>query len=201
MVVRLPEGDRISVSREKLMADIAVAMGGRVAEELIFGHEKVTAGAASDIQQATKIARHMVTQWGMSDKLGPVGYAENQQEVFLGHQITQIKNVSEATAQQIDAEIRRFVEEGYARARQTLTEKLDLLHGLARALLEHETLTGEEIAAVMRGEPVSAVRRTAAEAAASGGAGGIRRGSVPPSARPGTEDGPAGIAPTPQPGT
>jgi len=200
MVVRLPEGDRISVSREKLMADIAVAMGGRVAEELIFGPEKVTAGAASDIQQATKIARHMVTQWGMSEKLGPVGYAENQQEVFLGHQITQIKNVSEATAQQIDAEIRRFVEEGYARARQILTEKLDLLHALARALLEHETLTGEEVAAVMRGEPVPLARRSG-EAAASGSSGGIRRGSVPTSAPSEPNGGAAGIAPTPQPGT
>jgi cell division protease FtsH len=200
MVVRLPEGDRISVSREKLMADIAVAMGGRVAEELIFGPEKVTAGAASDIQQATKIARHMVTQWGMSEKLGPVGYAENQQEVFLGHQITQIKNVSEATAQQIDAEIRRFVEEGYARARQILTEKLDLLHALARALLEHETLTGEEVAAVMRGEPVPLARRSG-EAAASGSSVGIRRGSVPTSAPSEPNGSAAGIAPTPQPGT
>ena len=99
MVMRLPEGDRISVSREKLNADIAVAMGGRVAEELIFGHEKVTAGAASDIEQATKIARHMVTHWGMSDELGPMSYGENQQEVFLGHSITQTKHVSEATAQ------------------------------------------------------------------------------------------------------
>jgi cell division protease FtsH len=200
MVVRLPEGDRISVSREKLMADITVAMGGRVAEELIFGPEKVTAGAASDIQQATKIARHMVTQWGMSEKLGPVGYAENQQEVFLGHQITQIKNVSEATAQQIDAEIRRFVEMGYARAREILTEKIDLLHALARALLEHETLTGEEVAAVMRGEPVPIARRNG-EAASTGSAGGVRRGSVPSSARPDADEGPAGIAPTPQPGT
>ena len=200
MVVRLPEGDRISVSREKLMADIAVAMGGRVAEELIFGPDKVTAGAASDIQQATKIARHMVTQWGMSEKLGPVGYAENQQEIFLGHQITQIKNVSEATAQQIDAEIRRFVEEGYARARQILTEKLDLLHALAQALLEHETLTGEEVAAVMRGEPVPLARR-GGESAASGNSGGARRGSVPTSAPPEPDAGAAGIAPTPQPGT
>ena len=200
MVVRLPEGDRISVSREKLMADIAVAMGGRVAEELIFGYDKVTAGAASDIQQATKIARHMVTQWGMSEKLGPVGYAENQQEVFLGAQLTQIKNVSEATAQQIDAEIRRIVETGYARAREILTEKIDLLHALARALLEHETLTGEEVAAVMRGEPVAAVRRTT-EAASASGSGGPRRGSVPTSARPEAEEGPGGIAPSPQPGT
>ena len=107
-------GRPVSVSREKLEADIAVAMGGRVAEELIFGRDKVTAGAASDIEQATRIARHMVTQWGMSDELGPVGYAENQQEVFLGHSITQTKNVSEATAQKIDGEIRRIVEEGHA---------------------------------------------------------------------------------------
>ncbi len=199
MVVRLPEGDRISVSREKLMADIAVAMGGRVAEEMIFGHDKVTAGASSDIQQATKIARHMVTQWGMSDKLGPVGYAENQQEVFLGHQITQIKNVSEATAQQIDSEIRRLVDTGYARAQEILGEKLHLLHGLARALLEHETLTGEEIAAVMRGEPVPLARRAADAASTTSGSGGARRGSVPTSARP--DDGASGIAPSPQPGT
>src|SRR5688500_14414452 len=107
MVMRLPEGDRISVSREKLETDICVAMGGRVAEEQVFGRNKVTAGAASDIEQATRIARHMVTQWGMSDLLGPVGYAENQQEVFLGHSVTQSKNVSEATAQTIDREIRR----------------------------------------------------------------------------------------------
>ena len=113
MVMRLPEGDRISVSREKLEADIAVAMGGRVAEELIFGRDKVTAGAASDIEQATKIARHMVTQWGMSDELGPVGYGQNEQEVFLGHSVTQSKNVSEATAQKIDQEIRRIVDGGY----------------------------------------------------------------------------------------
>ncbi len=203
MVVRLPEGDRISVSREKLMADIAVAMGGRVAEELIFGYDKVTAGAASDIQQATKIARYMVTQWGMSDKLGPVGYAENQQEVFLGAQLTQIKNVSEATAQQIDAEIRRFIEIGYARAREILVEKIDLLHALARALLEYETLTGEEVAAVMRGEPLPLPARNAQTANASSGASNVRRGSVPSSGsgtRPDSESGAPGIAPSPQPG-
>ena len=112
MVMRLPEGDRISVSREKLNADIAVAMRAR-RREVIFGHDKVTAGAASDIEQATKIARHMVTQWGMSDKLGPMAYGENQQEVFLGHAITQSQNISEATARLIDAEIRRIVDEGY----------------------------------------------------------------------------------------
>ena len=123
MVMRLPLGDRISVSREKLNADIAVAMGGRVAEELIFGHEKVTAGAASDIEQATKIARHMVTQWGMSDKLGPMSYGENQQEVFLGHSVTQTKSVSEATAQLIDAEIRRLVEGGFGTAKTIIARE------------------------------------------------------------------------------
>jgi cell division protease FtsH len=195
MVMRLPEGDRLSVSREKLDADIAVAMGGRVAEELIFGREKVTAGAASDIEQATKIARHMVTQWGMSDELGPVGYAENTQEIFLGHSVTQTKSVSEATAQKIDQEIRRIVETGHATARKLLTEKLELLHGLAHGLLEHETLTGEEIAAILRGEPVPLARKV--EEAQAQGAG--KRSSVPPTTRPVDDTG--GIAPSPQPGT
>src|ERR687893_716786 len=152
MVMRLPEGDRISVSREKLEADIAVAMGGRVAEELVFGRNKVTAGAASDIEQATKIARHMVTQWGMSDELGPVGYSENQQEIFLGHSVTQSKNVSEATAQQIDGEIRRIVDEGYTKARTMLADNRHLLDEVAMALLERETLSGEEIGLLLRGE-------------------------------------------------
>ena len=192
MVMRLPEGDRISVSREKLETDIAVAMGGRVAEEQVFGRNKVTAGAASDIEQATKIARHMVTQWGMSDLLGPVGYSENQQEVFLGHSITQSKNVSEATAQQIDAEIRRLVEEGHTRARSLLGDNRHLLDRLALALLERETLTGEEIGMLLRGETLPPLE--------SGGSGSAtspvgRRGSVPTSARP-----EPGIEPSPQPG-
>ncbi len=196
MVMRLPEGDRLSVSRMKLEADIAVAMGGRVAEELIFGREKVTAGAASDIQQATKIARHMVTEWGMSDELGPVGYAENTQEIFLGAQLTQIKNVSEATAQKIDQEIRRIIEEGYRRARHILEEHLDKLHALAKALLEYETLTGEEIDRLMKGEPI--VRPEEPEQPGSGGAAATaegRRTSVPPTTRPAT--GPGGMAPQP----
>jgi cell division protease FtsH len=193
LVMRLPEGDRLSVSREKLEADISVAMGGRVAEELIFGRDKVTAGAASDIEQATKIARHMVTQWGMSDELGPVGYAENTQEIFLGHSITQSKNVSEATAQKIDQEIRRIVEGGYQTARRMLTERLESLHALARALLEHETLNGEEIGAILRGEPMPLGRKL--DEPAMPGAG--KRSSVPPTARPLDEP---GIEPSPQPG-
>jgi cell division protease FtsH len=199
MVMRLPEGDRISVSREKLKADIAVAMGGRVAEELIFGHDKVTAGASSDIEQSTKIARYMVTQWGMSEKLGPVGYAENQQEVFLGHSVTQSKNVSEATAETIDSEIRAIIEEGYAKARAILTEKLDLLHALAQALLEHETLSGEEIGALLRGEPMPPPKRWDETPSASAPSGGGRRGSVPTMGRP-TDPGPPGVQPSPQPG-
>jgi cell division protease FtsH len=196
MVMRLPEGDRISVSREKLNADIAVAMGGRVAEELIFGHEKVTAGAASDIEQATKIARHMVTHWGMSDELGPMSYGENQQEVFLGHSITQTKHVSEATAQLIDSEIRKIVDEGYSSAWSIISNDLDKLHDLANALLEHETLTGEEIGAVLRGEPLprsSGPSDVPPSATAPSG----KRGSVPTTAPPKDT---GGLEPSPQPG-
>jgi cell division protease FtsH len=196
MVMRLPEGDRISVSREKLKADIAVAMGGRVAEELIFGYDKVTAGAASDIEQATKIARHMVTQWGMSDKLGPMAYGENQQEVFLGHSITQSQNISEATARLIDAEIRGIVDEGYGTAQTIISGNLERLHDLAHALLEHETLTGEDVSAVLRGEPMpKAPPQEPPSAAAAGG----RRGSVPTTAPP-KEDSSGGMEPSPQPG-
>ena len=197
MVMRLPEGDRISVSREKLNADIAVAMGGRVAEELIFGHEKVTAGAASDIEQATKIARHMVTHWGMSDELGPMSYGENQQEVFLGHSITQTKHVSEATAQTIDSEIRKIVDEGYSTAWSIISNDLDKLHDLANALLEHETLTGEEIGAVLRGDPMpksSGPSDVPPNATAPSG----KRGSVPTTAPP--KEGTGGLEPSPQPG-
>jgi cell division protease FtsH len=196
MVMRLPEGDRISVSREKLNADIAVSMGGRVAEELIFGYDKVTAGAASDIEQATKIARHMVTHWGMSDKLGPLSYGENQQEVFLGHSVTQTKNVSEATSQLIDSEIRRLVEAGYETAQNVIKGNVPLLNDLANALLEHETLTGEEVSAILRGEPMPKAppHETPSAAAPAGG----KRGSVPTTAPPPRDTG--GMEPSPQPG-
>jgi cell division protease FtsH len=198
MVMRLPEGDRISVSREKLNADIAVAMGGRVAEEVIFGYDKVTAGAASDIEQATKIARHMVTQWGMSDKLGPMAYGENQQEVFLGHSITQSQNISEATARLIDSEIRRIVDEGYAGAQQVISNNLDRLHDLANALLEHETLTGDEVGAVLRGDPMPKAAPQEPTGASAAAASGGRRGSVPTTAPP--KDDAGGMEPSPQPG-
>lgn len=154
VVMRLPEDDRLSMTREKLHADLAVAMGGRVAEEIIFGNDKVTTGASSDISQATNIARKMVTEWGLSEKLGTIRYSQDQEEVFLGHSVSQSKNMSEETANLVDSEVRRIVEDGYNRAKQVLTENLDDLHTLAKALLEYELLSGDEIKALLRGEPI-----------------------------------------------
>ena len=193
MVVRLPEGDRISVSREKLEADITVAMGGRIAEEIVFGREKVTSGAASDLKMATQIARSMVTQFGMSDELGPLSYNENEQEVFLGHSITQQKNVSEETAHKIDLEVRRIVEQAYKRARGILDKNLESLHRIANALLEYESLSGEEVGAVMKGESV--VRPDDDEPVVPR----ERRGTVPSSSRR-KGKAPPDLEPTPQPG-
>src|SRR6185369_7231956 len=130
-------------------------MGGRVAEELIFGKDKVTSGASSDIQAATGLARNMVTRWGYSDQLGLVAYGDNQEEVFLGHSVSRTQNVSEATANIIDAEVKRLVQDGYDEAKRLLTERIDDLHTVAKALLEHETLSGDEILAVLKGvQPV-----------------------------------------------
>ena len=163
MVMRLPEGDRISMSRAKLLADLSVAMGGRIAEELIFGKDMVTTGASSDIQQATNIARHMVTDWGMSDKLGPLKYGEPEQEVFLGHSVTQSKSVSDKTAEIIDQEVRRIVEESYADAEKILKKHIDQLHMLANALIEYETLTGDEIQDLMAGKELNRADPTSPE--------------------------------------
>lgn len=154
MVMRLPEGDRISMSKAKLEADLAVAMGGRLAEEIIFGAENVTTGASSDIQMATNIARRMVTEWGMSDKLGFLRYSSDQEEVFLGHSVAQSKNMSDSTAALVDSEVRVIVDKAYARATQILHDKLEDLHTLAKALLEYELLSGDEIKALLRGEPI-----------------------------------------------
>jgi cell division protease FtsH len=155
MVMQLPEGDRYSMSYKWMVSRLCIMMGGRVAEELTFGKENITSGASSDIEQATKLARAMVTQWGFSDQLGQVAYGENQQEVFLGHSVSQSKNVSEATAQKIDNEVRRLIDEAYTQARTILTEKHDEFVALAEGLLEYETLTGEEIKALIRGEKPS----------------------------------------------
>ncbi len=145
MVMRLPERDQLSVTREKMYSDIAVAMGGRIAEEIIFGHDKVTSGASSDIDMATKMAKNMVTRYGMSEELGPLAYGENEDEIFLGRQITRQQHMSEETAKKVDAEVKKIVEKGYERAKQVLTEKIDDLHKLAKALLIYETLSGDEI--------------------------------------------------------
>ncbi|WP_391347744.1 ATP-dependent zinc metalloprotease FtsH [Azospirillum sp. A23] len=195
MVMRLPEGDRISLSQAKLLADLTVAMGGRIAEELIFGKERVTTGASGDIKMATEMSRRMVTEWGMSEKLGPLLYGEPTQEVFLGHSVTQHKNMSDRTAQLVDEEIRRIVDESYDRARVILTENIDQLHTLAKGLLEYETLSGDEINRLLRGEPI--LRDDDRETMAvpprpTTGSG--RRSSVPPST--GQESG--GIGPEPQ---
>ena len=153
MVMRLPERDALSLTRQKMKADLAVAFGGRLAEELVFGHDKVTTGAQSDIEQATRMARAMVTRFGMSDALGPIAYAENQEEVFLGHSVSRTQNISEATAQKIDSEIKLIVDEAYERAKTILTERSADLQLLARGLLEYETLTGDEIIALLKGIP------------------------------------------------
>ncbi len=171
MVMRLPERDSYSFHRDKMYANLSVAMGGRVAEELIFGHDKVTSGASSDIQMATNLAKAMVTQWGMSDKLGPLQYTENQEEVFLGHSVSRQQNVSEKTAELIDSEVKRLVIGGYDRAKQILTTHANELEAVAQALLEFETLTGEEIRKVIAGEPIE--RPDAADKLPPLGAGGV----------------------------
>ncbi|MFZ3180512.1 MAG: ATP-dependent zinc metalloprotease FtsH, partial [Methylocystis silviterrae] len=152
MVQGLPERDQISQSYEQLVAMLAMAMGGRVAEELIFGAAKTTSGAASDIQQATRIARAMVTQLGFSDKLGTVAYADPQQEQFLGYSLGRTQTFSEQTQETIDAEVRRLVQEAYEKARQILVDKRTDLDTLANALLEFETLSGDEIKGLLAGK-------------------------------------------------
>jgi cell division protease FtsH len=151
MVMRLPERDNYSYHRDKMYANLAVSMGGRVAEELVFGYDKVSSGASSDISYATGLARDMVTRWGMSDALGPLQYAEADEEVFLGYSVNRQKNMSNETAQAIDKEIRRVVEQGYDRAKNVLNEHRNELETLAKALLEYETLSGDEIKTVLDG--------------------------------------------------
>jgi cell division protease FtsH len=175
MVMRLPEGDRLSVSVAKLKADLAVAMGGRVAEEMIFGAEKVTTGASSDIAMVTNIATRMVTEWGMSEKLGLLAYAAPEREVFLGHSVTQSKNISDATARMVDEEVRKISDEALARARQLLTDHRDQLESIAQALLEYETLTGDEMRGLIAGKPIE---RAVEESARPKVVASARKGSL-----------------------
>ena len=151
MVMQLPEADRYSLDYQQMTSRLAIMMAGRVAEELIFGKDKITSGASSDIQAATGLARNMVTRWGYSDELGLVAYGDNQEEVFLGHSVSRTQNVSEATANVIDAEVKRLVQDGYNEAKRLLTERIEDLHKVAKALLEYETLSGDEIIAVTKG--------------------------------------------------
>ena len=154
MVMRLPESDRISMPKTKLKADLAVAMGGRISEQLIFGDSNITTGASSDISMATNIARKMVTEWGMSDKLGPLSYGENEQEIFLGHSVAVKKNVSEKTAEEIDKEVKKIVDEAYNKAKTIIKTHFKDLHKLAKGLLKHETLTGAEIKDLLKGKKI-----------------------------------------------
>jgi cell division protease FtsH len=147
----LPEDDRVSITRQQLEARLVMSYGGRTAEEIVFGRDRVTTGAASDIQQATAIARRYVTQWGLSEAIGPVLVGDNEQELFLGREIQHRREVSEQTAQVVDSEVKRVIEEAYARAKQTLEQNIDLLHAVAAALLERETLTREDINILTKG--------------------------------------------------
>jgi cell division protease FtsH len=192
MVMQLPERDKLSMSLEQMTSRLAIMMGGRVAEELVFGREKVTSGAASDIEQATKLARMMVTRWGLSDALGTVAYGENQDEVFLGYQVARQQNVSEETSRKIDGEIKRLVEAGYAEAQQILTDKRADLEMLAKGLLEFETLSGDEIKDLLAGKRPS--RESVIEPSTP-------RSSAVPTAgkgRRGPEPGPGPLEPQPQ---
>jgi cell division protease FtsH len=148
----LPEDDRVSITRQQIEASLAMAFGGRAAEEIVFGRERVTTGAASDIQKATHVARRYVTQWGLSDAIGPVQVGDNEQELFLGREIQHRREVSEKTAQLVDTEVKRVIDQAYQRATGVISENLELLHAIAAALLERETLTREDFAVLLRGE-------------------------------------------------
>ena len=182
MVMRLPEGDRISLARDKIYADLRVACGGRIAEELIFGDDKVTTGASSDIRMATDMARRMVTEWGMSDKLGFLAYSADEQEVFLGRSVSQQKNMADSTASIIDSEVRRIVDEAYDAATKILKKHNVELERLAQGLLEYETLDGEEIKIIVEGGTL--VRKDADDTPAKPGPVRKSRTGLPGTGRP-----------------
>jgi len=190
VTMALPEKDRYSYTKGWMESRIAMCFGGRIAEQLIYGESHLNSGAADDIRQATGMARRMVTEFGMSEKLGPLRYSENEEEVFLGHSVTQRKNVSDDTAKLIDQEVRRIVEEGEQKAREILSKNLDGLHVVAKALLEYETLSGDEVQALLRGEKIRQ---------STGDDKPKPRSSVPTAGA--TVQRPTGLDPRPQPGT
>ncbi len=191
VTMNLPEKDRYGYKVSEITAKLAMMFGGRAAEEIIYGKDNVTTGAGNDIQQATNLARRMVTEWGMSEKLGPLRYNENQDEVFLGHSVARQQNISEATARVIDEEVRRIIDEAERKAHEILNEHMDDLHLLAKGLLEYETLGAEEVQRVLRGEAIDRSDPSDKPQQPSGG----RRSSVPSSGRP--KD--SGIGPEPEP--
>jgi len=193
LTMSLPERDRLTYSKVELESLLAVMFGGRVAEELIFGEENITTGAGNDIQQATSWARRMVTEFGFSDKLGRLRYADNEEEVFLGHSVARHKNVSDATAALIDEEVRRLIDEAEKLARKILKDKSKDLDILANALLEYETLSGKEVDALLRGDPI--VRPEELTSPPEGG----HKSSVPSSGKLKEQKGSASIDPEPQP--
>ncbi len=151
MVMRLPERDQLSMRKDQMKAHLLIATGGRIAEEIIFGKDKITNGAASDIQMVTNLAKKMVTEWGMSEKLGRLKYNNDSEEVFLGHSVAQSKNVSDSTAKIIDEEVKALSEEAESNCRKIIKENIEELHIVAKGLLEFETLTGDEIKDLIKG--------------------------------------------------
>lgn len=151
----LPEGDQISISQKQLESKLSTLYAGRLAEDLIYGEENISTGASNDIKVATNIARNMVTQWGFSDKLGPILYTEDEGEVFLGRSMAKAKHMSDETAHAIDEEVRAIVNRNYARARQILTDNMDILHAMKDALVKYETIEEEQIKQLMNREPVT----------------------------------------------
>jgi cell division protease FtsH len=178
VTMNLPERDRFALKKSELEARLAMMFGGRVAEELIFGRENVTTGATNDIQQATMLARRMVTEWGMSDHLGRLRYSENEEEIFLGRSIARTQHVSDDTARLIDGEVRRLVEQGETTARGVLTDNIGPLHAVADGLLTYETLTGNQVQALLRGETIERSSPGDADQPPSG------RSSMPPAGSP-----------------
>jgi cell division protease FtsH len=195
LTMNLPEQDKLSYTRQYCVSKIASMFGGREAEVLVFGPENVTNGATSDIQQATRMARAMIMEWGMSEKLGRVRYRANEQEVFLGHSVAQSNNMSEETAKLIDGEVRELIENGEQTARRILTEHRDQLDLIARGLLEYETLSGDEVANLLKG--IAPIRTPYDEPGSTSKPEGP---SVPAVGKPRPSAGPGPIiSPEPQP--
>ena len=190
---QLPQEDKFFITRTYAYNDLAILMGGRAAEELVMGDQ--TSGAGSDIERATELARRMVCEWGMSEKLGPLTFGKKEEQIFLGRDFAAMKDYSESTAVEIDQEIKRLVQENYARAKGLLQENLPALHRLAKALLEHEVLEGEQIDRLMRGEELEPVRELSAgrRAADAIGASGRDEAKEPKPVVPGL------VSPTPEP--